>query len=54
VDHLFAISKKNQMDMIAVCAKVGPVAALMGGSVTRQIIRKSSLPVLVLKNGRSK
>lgn len=53
-DHIFALLKKNKIDLIAVAAKVGPLAALMGGSVTRQIIRKSPLPVLVLKNGSKK
>ena len=36
-------------DLIVVSAKVGPAAALMGGSVTRKIIRESTKPVLVLK-----
>jgi nucleotide-binding universal stress UspA family protein len=53
-DHVLSIAKKNKIDLVVVCAKVGPTAALMGGSVTRQVIRESSAPVLVLKNGKSK
>lgn len=43
------IAKKGRADLIVVSAKVGPAAALMGGSITRQIIRSSAKPVLVLK-----
>lgn len=42
------ITKKN-IHLVVVGAKVGPVAALIGGSVTRQIVRGSLVPVLVLK-----
>jgi len=51
-DYLLSISKKHKMDMVVVCAKVGPTAALMGGSITRQIIRESLIPVLVIKTGK--
>ncbi len=53
-EHVLSIAKKNKIDLVVVCAKVGPTAALMGGSVTRQVIRESSVPVLVLKNGKTK
>lgn len=48
-NHILKLSKKNKMDMVVVCAKIGPMAALMGGSITRQIVRESSIPVLILK-----
>ncbi len=53
-DHVLSLAKKNKIDLVVVCAKAGPTAALMGGSVTRQVIRESSVPVLVLKNGKTK
>lgn len=48
---IFKLVKKGKIDLIAVCAKSGPMAALMGGSVTRQIVRESSVPVLIIKSG---
>lgn len=47
--HVFKLVKKNKIDLIATAAKSGSLAALMGGSVTRQIVRESSIPVLVVK-----
>ncbi len=40
-------------DLLVVDAKAGPLAALIGGSVTRQVIREAKLPVLILK-GKAK
>jgi nucleotide-binding universal stress UspA family protein len=48
-DMIFANMKKKKIDLVTVSAKVGPMAAFMGGSVTRQIVRGSKVPVLVLK-----
>lgn len=48
-DLVLAYVKRKKIDLVAVSAKVGPMAALMGGSITRQIIRSSPVPVLVLK-----
>lgn len=48
-DLIFNNVKKKKIDLLVVCAKTGPMAALMGGSVTRQVVRGSSVPVLVLK-----
>lgn len=48
-DLIFANMKKKKIDLVAVSAKTGPMAALMGGSITRQIVRGSHVPVLVLK-----
>jgi nucleotide-binding universal stress UspA family protein len=43
-------AKKSDADLVATAAKVGPLAALMGGSITRNVVRASTKPVLVLKN----
>lgn len=42
-------AKKSKADLIVVSAKSGPMTALMGGSITRQIVRASHQPVLILK-----
>lgn len=44
------VAREKRADLIVVTAKAGPAAALVGGSVTRQIVRASSTPVLVLKD----
>jgi len=44
-------AKRTRADLVAVCAKSGPLAGAMGGSVTRQILRASDTPVLVIKTG---
>lgn len=43
------VAKKSHADLIVVSAKSGPMTALMGGSITRQIVRTSPQPVLILK-----
>jgi len=48
-DLVFKTARAAKADLIVVSAKVGPFGALMGGSVTRNIIRQGSYPVLVLK-----
>lgn len=48
-DLILAQAKRVRADLIAVCAKSGPLAGAMGGSVTRQVLRASSVPVLVIK-----
>lgn len=48
---ILKLVKKTNVDLIAVCAKSNPVDALIGGSVTRQIARESSVPVLIIKTG---
>jgi nucleotide-binding universal stress UspA family protein len=48
-DLIFRSSKKEKADLIVVAAKTGPTAALMGGSVTRRVVRESNIPVLILK-----
>ncbi|NJM10206.1 MAG: universal stress protein [Bdellovibrionaceae bacterium] len=42
-------ARAAKADLIVVSAKVGPFGALMGGSVTRSIIRHGTYPVLVFK-----
>ena len=42
-------AKKFNADIIAVTAKAGKFAALIGGSVTRSIAKESKVPTLVLK-----
>jgi nucleotide-binding universal stress UspA family protein len=48
-DLILKNANKEKADLIVVSAKAGPVAALMGGSTTRQVVRGSSKPVLILK-----
>lgn len=47
--RVFKYAKKKKADLIIVSARVGSMAALMGGSITRQIVRNSFKPVLILK-----
>lgn len=42
-------AKRSKSDLLVVAAKSGPRAALMGGSITRKLVRASVKPVLVLK-----
>lgn len=52
--HVIKLVKKNKIDLVSVCAKTGPLASLMGGSVARQIVRESPVPVLIIKNSPGK
>lgn len=47
-DLALKAAKKVRADLISVLAKSGPTTALIGGSVTRQILRSSNLPILVM------
>jgi len=50
IDDLFEKAVlKSKADLIIVVAKSGKLTSLMGGSFTRQIVRSSTKPVLVLK-----
>jgi nucleotide-binding universal stress UspA family protein len=42
-------AKTEKADIVIVKAKTGRLAALLGGSVTRRIVREASVPVFVLK-----
>jgi len=44
-------AQRVHADLLLVCAKSGRLAGFMGGSVTRQVLRASVAPVLVLKAG---
>lgn len=46
----FKVARKKRSDLIVVAAKIGPIGALLGGSITRSVIRNSTLPVYVLKS----
>lgn len=48
-DVILGITKKTNGDIIALTAQADKLAVLLGGSVTRQVLRESSLPTLVLK-----
>lgn len=43
------IANQEKADLIVVTAKSGPLKALIGGSITRQVVRASQKPVLILK-----
>lgn len=47
-------AQKVKAQLIIVSAETGPAAALMGGSVTRQIVRNGKYPVLVIKRRKGK
>lgn len=42
-------AKKKKMDLIAMTAQSSKLQVLLGGSVTRKVLRKAKKPVLVLK-----
>lgn len=48
-EHALDLAKDVRADLLVVSAKIGRSAALMGGSVTRQVVRNGVYPVLVLK-----
>ena len=48
-DLIIQTAAKTKADLIVVAAKSGPTAALMGGSITRHLVRGSNKPVLILK-----
>lgn len=49
-DAVMASATKNGADLIVVSAKSGPLKALLGGSVTRKVVRESVLPVIVYRS----
>jgi nucleotide-binding universal stress UspA family protein len=46
---LMRISKKEKVDLIALTAQSNKLQILMGGSVTRKILRDARIPVMVIK-----
>lgn len=49
-DHVNSLVRSKKSDLIFVRAKASARKSLMGGSITRAIVRQSSLPVFILKN----
>jgi nucleotide-binding universal stress UspA family protein len=49
-DRLLKRATKVGADFVLMVAKSGSLASLLGGSVTRQVLRTSKVPVLVLKH----
>jgi nucleotide-binding universal stress UspA family protein len=47
-DLIIKRSKKNSSDMIVVSSKVGSFVAAMGGSISRQVVRRAQHPVMVM------
>jgi nucleotide-binding universal stress UspA family protein len=52
-DLVMGIVKAEGFDLIAMAAQSGPVALALLGSVTRQIVRRSSCPVWVLRESKA-
>lgn len=48
-EQILKEATKRKADLIAVAAKSSPSTVFMGGSVTRHIVRGSTLPVLVIR-----
>lgn len=49
-EHIKSIVKTKKCDLIFVRAKASAKKTLMGGSITRAVVRESTLPVYILKN----
>jgi nucleotide-binding universal stress UspA family protein len=49
IDLIYATARKLDADMVLASAQSGRIAALLGGSVTRQLIREAKIPTLVIK-----
>lgn len=48
-DHINSITRSKKSDLIIVRAKASAKKSLMGGSITRAVVRESTLPVFILK-----
>lgn len=48
-EGVLRLAKKEKSDIVAIAAQSGKLMAAMGGSITRQTLRKSKIPVLILK-----
>lgn len=46
---ILGVAYKKNADLIAVSAKASKLTALLGGSITRQVIRETKIPALILK-----
>lgn len=49
VDMILKSARKRKADMVCVTAQSSRFAALLGGSVTRALVRQPRLPILILK-----
>ncbi|MDD4975123.1 MAG: universal stress protein [Bacteriovorax sp.] len=49
IETLLDVAAKTKADIIAVTAQSNKLSALLGGSITRQVLRESLLPTLILK-----
>lgn len=49
-EHIHSLNRSKKCDLIFVRAKASAKKSLMGGSITRAIVRQSTLPVFILKN----
>lgn len=49
VDSILKYAAENQVTMIAMAAESGPLAAVLIGSITRQVVRQARCPVLVYR-----
>lgn len=50
VDESLRIARKKPDSLIVVAAKLGRFGALLGGSVTRQLLRRTTFPTYVIKS----
>lgn len=50
VESVLKSAKSQKALLIVVAAKIGRLGSLLGGSVTRQLVRKSTVPVYVIKS----
>jgi nucleotide-binding universal stress UspA family protein len=48
-DFLLRSADKFKADLIVMSAKASPALALIGGSISRKVVRAAEVPVLILK-----
>lgn len=48
-DLILNVTANKKADLLVMSAKAGPALALIGGSISRKVIRTAELPVLILK-----
>jgi nucleotide-binding universal stress UspA family protein len=53
VDSVLQFAKAQKVMLIMLAAKMGRLGSLFGGSVTRQLVRKSPVPMYVIKSKTS-
>lgn len=50
IDSVLKLAKEQSASLIVVAAKIGRLGSLLGGSVTRQLVRRSPLPTYIFKS----